>query len=91
MTRSMLGMLAAGAVATLVAGGAFAAEDKMGGGMGGGMDAKACYRSHCAKSVSSYEGKCGGTMIDQLKTEKACMDAGGAWATADEAKKFEKK
>ena len=55
------------------------------------MDAKACYRSHCGKSVSGYEGKCGGTMIDQLKTEKACMDAGGAWATAAEAKKFKKK
>jgi hypothetical protein len=86
MARSMLGILAAGAVASLLAGGAFAADDKM----GGGMDAKACYRSHCGKSVSGYEGKCGGTMIDQLKTEKACMDAGGAWATAAEAKKFEK-
>ena len=88
MARSMLGILAAGAVASLVASGAFAADDKMGGG---GMDAKACYRSHCAKSVSSYEGKCGGTMIDQLKTEKACTDAGAAWTTAAEAKKFEKK
>ena len=88
MTRSMLGILAAGAVASLVGSTALAAEGTMGGEM---MDAKACYRSHCAKSVSAYEGKCGGTMIDQLKSEKPCTDAGGAWATAEEAKKFEKK
>jgi hypothetical protein len=90
MTRSMLGVLAAGAVASLLAGGAVAADDKMGGGMGG-MEAKACYRGQCGKSVSGHEGKCGGTMIDDLKTEQACKDAGGAWATAEEAKKFEKK
>jgi hypothetical protein len=88
MTRSMLGILAAGAVASLVGSTALAAEGNMGGGM---MEAKACYRSHCGKSVSSYEGKCGGTMVDQLKDEKSCTDAGGAWTTAAEAKKFEKK
>ena len=88
MTRSMLGVLAAGAVASLIGSTALAAEGTMGGGT---MEAKACYRSHCAKSVSSYEGKCSGTKIDQLTSEKACTDAGAARTTAAEAKKLEKK
>ena len=85
MTRSMLGILAAGAVASLVGSTALAAE----GGMGMGME-KACYRNHCGKSVKGHEGKCGGTKVDDLTNEKSCMDAGGSWATPDEAKKFEK-
>jgi hypothetical protein len=80
----MLGILAAGAVATLVGSTAFAAEDSM-------ADAKACYRTHCGSSVEGHKGKCGGTKVDDLKDEKACTDAGGAWTTAADAKQYEKK
>ena len=82
MKRSMFGALVASAVVGLVGSAALAQ------GMGG--EAKACYRSHCGKSVKGYEGKCGGTMVPELKDEKACMAAGGAWATAAEAKNFKK-
>jgi hypothetical protein len=54
-------------------------------------DAKACYRPHCGKSIKGHEGKCGGMKVDELSTQQMCETAGGAWATADEAKKFEKK
>ena len=57
----------------------------------GAMDAKACYRTHCGKSVKGHEGKCGGTKVDGLATQAACEAAGGAWTTAADAKKFEKK
>jgi hypothetical protein len=56
----------------------------------GAAEAKACYRSHCGKSVKGHEGKCGGTKVEGLTTQAACEAAGGAWATAAEAKKFEK-
>jgi hypothetical protein len=83
MTRSMLGILAATAVASLVGSTALAAEGSMG-------DAKACYRTHCGKSVAGHKGKCGGTKVDELTSEKSCTDAGGAWTTAADAKKYEK-
>ena len=57
----------------------------------GAMDAKACYRPHCGKSIKGHEGKCGGMQVSELSTQAACESAGGAWTTADEAKKFEKK
>jgi hypothetical protein len=47
-----------------------------------------CYRPSCATSVKGHEGKCSGTRIGELKDEVACKDAGGAWTTAAEAKKF---
>ena len=84
MTRSMLGFLAATAVASLVGSTALA---EYGDGAG---DAKACYRTHCGKSVTGYKGKCGGTKVDALTSEKACTDAGGAWTTAADAKRYEK-
>ena len=56
----------------------------------GTTEAKACYRSHCGKSVKGHEGKCGGTKVEGLTTQAACEAAGGAWATAAEAKKLEK-
>ena len=56
----------------------------------GATDAKACYRPHCGKSVKGHEGKCGGTKVEGLTTQAACEAAGGAWATAAEAKKLEK-
>jgi hypothetical protein len=57
----------------------------------GSADAKACYRPHCGKSIKGHEGKCGGMKVDALTTQSACETAGGAWTTAAEAKKFEKK
>jgi hypothetical protein len=57
----------------------------------GSADAKACYRAHCGKSIKGHEGKCGGSMASDLTSQSACETAGGAWTTATEAKKFEKK
>jgi hypothetical protein len=85
MKRSMLGILAAGAVASMV-GSTALAQDKP----AGGMDDKACYRTECGKSVKGHEGKCGGTKVDGVSAEKACTDAGGAWTTATDAKKYAK-
>lgn len=85
MKRSMLGILAAGAVASMVGSTALAADAPA-----GGTDAKACYRTECGKSVKGHAGKCGGTKVDGVSEEKACTDAGGAWTTAAEAKKYEK-
>ncbi|MEX2205030.1 MAG: hypothetical protein WEF50_02245 [Myxococcota bacterium] len=85
MKRSMLGILAAGAVASMI-GSTALAEDKAAAGSG---DAKACYRTTCGKSVKGHEGKCGGTQVDGVGEEKACTDAGGAWTTAADAKKYE--
>jgi hypothetical protein len=83
MKRSTFGALVASAVVGLVGGTAALAQS--------GADAKACYRTHCGKSVKGHEGKCGGTKVDALHDEKSCKDAGGAWATAHEAEKFKKK
>lgn len=84
MKVSKLGILAASAVASLLGTAAFAAE---GTESSTGGD-KGCYRPSCATSVKGHEGKCSGTRIDALKDEVACKDAGGAWTTAAEAKKF---
>ncbi len=83
MKTSKLGMLAASAAlgllgsAALVQGAAAA-------------DAKGCYRPHCGKSIAGHEGKCGGTLVVDLKDEASCREAGGAWTTQADAKKFEK-
>ncbi len=84
MKVSTLGILAASAVASLIGTATFAAEE------GSMAEEKACYRPHCGKSVTGHEGKCGGTKIDDLTDQAACESAGGAWATAAEAKKLEK-
>ena len=86
MKRSMLGILAAGAVATLIGSSALA-ESEAAGSTG---EAKSCYRTECGKSVKGHEGKCGGTKVDGVSAEKACTDAGGAWTTATDAKKYAK-
>jgi len=85
MKRSMLGILAAGAVASMIGSTAFAAGEAT-----GSMDAKACYRTECGKSVKGHEGKCGGTKVDGVSAEKMCTDAGGAWTTATDAEKYKK-
>jgi hypothetical protein len=54
----------------------------------GGGEAKACYRTKCGTSVKGHKGKCGGTKVDGISVEQECKDAGGAWVTAEEAKKF---
>ena len=82
MKRSTFGALVACAVVGLAGSAALA--------QAGSGDAKACYRSHCGKTVKGYEGKCGGTKVDALTSEAACTTAGGAWTTAAEAKKFKK-
>ncbi|MFI5315444.1 MAG: hypothetical protein ACHQ6T_07075 [Myxococcota bacterium] len=84
MKRSMLGVLAAGAVAGLLGSTVFAEQQTAG-------DPKACYRTHCGKSVKAHKGKCGGTKVDGIDSEKSCADAGGAWTTAADAKQYEKK
>ena len=84
MKRSTFGALVASAVVGLVGGSAALAQ-------AGSADAKACYRTHCGKSVAGHEGKCGGTAVTDLKDEKACTAAGGAWTTAADAEKFKKK
>jgi len=86
MKRSMLGILAAGAVATMIGSTAYAADEAA-----GSMDAKACYRTECGHSVKGHDGKCGGTKVDGVSAEKSCMDAGGAWTTATDAAKYKKK
>ena len=83
MKRSMFGALVASAVVGLVGSAALA--------QAGGAMAKACYRSHCGKTVKGHEGKCGGMQVSELSTQDMCETAGGAWTTAAEAKKFEKK
>jgi len=85
MKRSTFGALAAGAVLGLlgsatVVGSAQAADD-----------AKACYRMKCGKSIKGHEGKCGGTMVNDIKDESACKTAGGAWTTESDAAKYKKK
>ena len=82
MKRSTFGALVASAVVGLVGGTAVFAQ--------AGGDAKACYRTHCGKSISGHEGKCGGTKVGDLTDEQACTAAGGAWTTAADAKQYEK-
>jgi uncharacterized low-complexity protein len=79
----MFGVLAAGAVASMLGSAAYAEDKAPAAG-----DAKACYRTACGKSVKGHEGKCGGTKVDALTTEKVCTDAGGAWTTAADAEKY---
>ena len=90
MKRSMLGILAAGAVASMIGSTAFAAGDAAGGETGMG-DAKGCYRMECGKSVKGHQGKCGGTKVDGVSAEKMCVDAGGAWTTEKDAEKYKDK
>ncbi len=81
MKTSKLGVLAASAVlglmgSALLANGASAGEEK------------ACYRTHCGKAITGHEGKCGGTVVADLRDEKSCEVAGGDWTTAANAKQY---
>lgn len=83
MQRSTFGALVASAVVGLAGSFALASTAHA-------DEAKACYRSHCGKSVQGHEGKCGGTKVAGLEDQATCEKAGGAWTTATEAKKYEK-
>jgi hypothetical protein len=84
MKRSTFGALVASAVVGLVGASAALAQ-------AGSADAKACYRTHCGKSVKGHEGKCGGTVVDGITDEASCKSAGGAWTTAEDAEQYKKK
>jgi hypothetical protein len=84
MKRSTFGALVASAVVGLVGGSAALAQ-------AGSADAKACYRTHCGKSVSGHQGKCGGTKVEGLTDDASCTKAGGAWTTEADAKQYKKK
>ena len=85
MKRSTFGALAAGAVMSLVGSAALVHSAQA------ADETEACYRTQCGKSVTGHEGKCGGTLVEELADKAACEAAGGAWTTAAAAKKFEKK
>ena len=87
MKSSMFGVLAAGAVASLIGSVALAGSEQT----GSGSTTKACYRAHCAKSIKGQEGQCGGTKVEGIADQKACKTAGGAWTTEADAAKFKKK
>jgi len=83
MKRSTFGALVASTVVGLVGGTAALAQS-------GGAEAKACYRTHCGKSIAGHEGKCGGTKVDDLRDELSCEKAGGDWTTKANAAKYHK-
>jgi hypothetical protein len=84
MKRSTFGALVASTLVGLVGGTAALAQS-------GKAEAKACYRTHCGKSIAGHEGKCGGTRVEDLRDEASCSQAGGAWTTEADAAKYKKK
>jgi len=78
MNGKVFGALVAGAVLALSAGSARAADE----------GDKACYRKSCGDSIKGHSGTCAGSKAGDLKSEKDCTAAGGAWLSADEAKKL---
>ena len=79
MNGKMFGALVAGAVLALGTGAASAES---------AAEAKACYRKSCGESIKGHSGSCAGTQAADVKTEKECTDAGGAWVTAADAAKL---
>ncbi len=84
MKTSKLGMLAASAVLGMIGSAALVTSASA-------DDAKACYRTHCGKSIAGHEGKCGGTLAADLTDENACEVAGGDWTTQASAAEYQKK
>jgi hypothetical protein len=78
MNGKVFGALVAGALLALGAGAARADSH----------EEKGCYRKSCGESVKGHSGNCAGTKVAELKTEKDCTAAGGAWVTAADAAKF---
>jgi hypothetical protein len=60
MKSSRLGALAAGAVLGVLGAGTLATG-------AAAEEAKACYRTHCGKSIAGHEGQCGGTLASDLR------------------------
>lgn len=81
MKTSKLGVLAASAVLGMLGSAALATGASAG-------EERACYRTHCGKSIAGHEAKCGGTLVDDLRDEKSCEVAGGDWTTASNAKQY---
>jgi hypothetical protein len=84
MRSQKFGMLVAGAVAGMIGSATLvqpvrAAE----------AEAKGCYRKHCGSSIKGHEGTCGGTKAEDIKDQKTCEDAGGAWTTDADAAKLQ--
>ncbi|HEU4430480.1 MAG TPA: hypothetical protein VFT98_17090 [Myxococcota bacterium] len=84
MKTSKLGVLAASAVLGMMGSAALVSAASAG-------EERACYRTHCGKSITGHEGKCGGTLAADLTNENACEVAGGDWTTADRAADYQKK
>lgn len=84
MKTSKLGVLAAGAVISLMGSAALVTSASADA-------AKACFRTHCGKSIAGHEGKCGGTLAADLRDENSCEVAGGDWTTADRGEQYKKK
>jgi len=84
MKTSKLGVLAASAVLGMIGTTVLATSASA-------SDAKACYRTHCGKSITGHEGKCGGTLVEDLRDENACEVAGGDWTTPATAEQYKKK
>ena len=82
MKTSKLGFLAASAVLGVMGSAAFVQ------GAAAAADEKACYRTHCGKSITGHQGQCGGTLVEGLRDEKSCEVAGGDWTTAANAKQY---
>ena len=84
MKTSKLGVLAASAVLGMMGSAVLATSASAG-------NAKACYRTHCGKSIAGHEGQCGGTLASDLRDRNACEVAGGDWTTASNADQYKKK
>ncbi len=84
MKSSKLGVLAASAVASLLGAAAVSSPALA-------EEAKACFRTHCGKSITGHEGKCGGTQAMDLTDENSCEVAGGDWTTPTDAQAYQKK
>ena len=45
-------------------------------------------RKSCGESVKGHTGMCAGSKVGELKSDKDCSAAGGAWITAADAAKL---
>jgi len=84
MKASKLGMLAASAVLGVMGSSSLVTSASAG-------EEKACYRTHCGKAIAGHEGKCGGTLVEDLRDEKSCEVAGGDWTTSANAAQYKAK
>ena len=83
MRSNKFGILVAGAVAGMIGSSTFVAPAEA-----ADAAAKGCYRKHCGSSIKGHAGMCGGTKAEDVKDQKTCEDAGGAWITEADAEKL---